>query len=121
MTKSRALFIEVSISDLIIQEPGGKALIEIEELVSELLQQALDPQCTISLRVNLGKDLSAKQSNGIQELEVSVLLRDSLNVVIFLLSESCSIFYLLLLALLCESCLLFFELALPVLQEYDEG
>jgi len=59
MTKSRALLIEVSVSDLIIQEPGSKALIEIEELVSELLQQALDPQCTITLWVYLGKDLSA--------------------------------------------------------------
>jgi hypothetical protein len=117
VTKSRALLIEVSISELIIEEPGGKAIMEVEELVSELLQQALDPKCTISLWVNFGKDLSAKQSNGIQELEVSVLLCDSLNVVMFLLSECSSIFFLLFLALLSKSCLLFFELALPVLQE----
>lgn len=108
MTKGRPFLEIVSASQLSIQEARCEVLVESEKLLSKFKENGLDADCTIVFRVHLGKEFTAEQSDGVDELEVAVLSGDVILVVLFFFGEGSCIFFLLTLALLGEMSLLFF-------------
>ena len=79
MSQGRSILVGLRVSDLLIEEPGAECFIEEEQSISELLKQAIDMMSTL-IWVDLSEDLSADQSDCVDELEVLVLSTDSFNV-----------------------------------------
>lgn len=81
-----------------------------EKFVAHLLEQAFNTVGT-TVGVDLREYFPADQSDGVNELEIAVLVCYSLNVVLIFFGKGNCIFFLLDLALLGENIFLFVQLA----------